>query len=70
MIRKYDAQNRPAVTRDVERDFTEALPGATPDEFRIALAHLKASGIEHELTSSTQGFMGEKTNHLHILGDV
>ncbi|MGK3943170.1 hypothetical protein ABK046_32625 [Streptomyces caeruleatus] len=69
MIRKYDAQGRPAVTTQVERDFTEALPGATPGEFRAALEHLKASGIVHELTSSTQGFMGEKTTHLYVLGD-
>ncbi|MDG5801686.1 hypothetical protein P9869_03220 [Streptomyces ossamyceticus] len=67
MIRKYGAQNRPAVTAQVERDFTEALPGATPDEFRTALEHLKASGIVHELTSSTQGFMGERTTHLYVL---
>ncbi|MDX2762947.1 hypothetical protein PV729_19520 [Streptomyces europaeiscabiei] len=67
MIRKYDAQGRPAVTNQVERDFTEALPGATPGEFRTALEHLKASGIVHELTSSTQGFMGEKTTHLYVL---
>ena len=69
MIRKYDAQGRPAVTTQVERDFTEALPGATPEEFRTALEHLKTSGIIHELTSSTQGFMGEKTTHLYVLGD-
>ncbi|MBW8737171.1 MAG: hypothetical protein JF621_08595 [Streptomyces turgidiscabies] len=67
MIRKYDSQGRPAVTNQVERDFTEALPGATPDEFRTALEHLKASGIVHELTSSTQSFMGEKTTHLYVL---
>ncbi|MBP5892887.1 hypothetical protein ABZ722_09235 [Streptomyces longwoodensis] len=67
MIRKYDVQGRPAVTSNVERDFTEALPGATPDEFRMALEHLKASGIVHELTSSTQGFMGERTTHLYVL---
>jgi hypothetical protein len=67
MIRKYDAQGRPAVTTQVERDFTEAIPGATPTEFRTALAHLKASGIVYELTSSTQGFMGEKTTHLYVL---
>lgn len=67
MIRKYDAQGRPAVTNQVERDFTEALPGATPGEFRTALEHLKASGIVHELTSSTQGFMGERTTHLYVM---
>ncbi|MEU0582582.1 hypothetical protein [Streptomyces sp. NPDC006132] len=67
MIRKYDAQGRPAVTTQVERDFIEALPGATPGEFRTALEHLKASGIVYELTSSTQGFMGERTTHLYVL---
>jgi hypothetical protein len=67
MIRKYDAQGRPAVTTQVENDFMEALPGATPGEFRTALEHLKASGIVHELTSSTQGFMGERTTHLYVL---
>jgi len=67
LIQGYLNRNAPAVTTQVERDFTEALPGATPDEFRTALEYLKQGGHVHELVSSTQGFMGEKTTHLYPL---
>ncbi|WP_125528132.1 hypothetical protein [Streptomyces sp. WAC 05379] len=68
LIQGYLNRNAPAVKSQIERDFTEALPGATPDEFRTALEYLKQGGHVHELVSNTQGFMGEKTSHLYPLG--
>ncbi|MEU0197977.1 MULTISPECIES: hypothetical protein [unclassified Streptomyces] len=67
LIQGYLNRNTPAVTTQVERDFIEALPGATPEEFRTALEYLKQGGHVHELVSSTQGFMGQKTTHLYPL---
>ncbi|MFJ3672057.1 hypothetical protein ACIPSE_36945 [Streptomyces sp. NPDC090106] len=68
LIEGYLNRNSPAVKSQVEHDFTQALPGATPGEFRTALEYLKQGGHVHELVSSTQGFMGERTSHLYTLG--
>ncbi|WP_159083202.1 hypothetical protein [Streptomyces sp. P3] len=69
LIQGYLNRNTPAVARNVEADFVERLPGTTPADFRTALEYLKQAGSVHELVSSTQGFMGEKTTHLYPLGD-
>ncbi|MFH8716236.1 hypothetical protein [Streptomyces zaomyceticus] len=70
LIRSYDSQSKPAVTSQVRRDFQERLSGATDDEFHTTLAFLKENGVIHELTSSTQGFMGEHTTHLYVIEDL
>ncbi|MCX5234624.1 hypothetical protein OG824_05180 [Streptomyces prunicolor] len=67
IVQGYLAQNRPAVSNDVKATFLERLPGATEAEFRNALEVLKQTGHVHELVSSTQGFMGERTSHLYPL---
>jgi hypothetical protein len=64
IIKTYEAQNIPAVTTEVQHDFNESFPGVN---FREVLEALKRMGMVHELTSSTQGFMGARTNHLHLL---
>ncbi|WP_326787080.1 hypothetical protein [Streptomyces sp. NBC_00151] len=64
IIKTYSAQNIPAVTTEVQHDFNESYPGVN---FREVLDSLKREGIVHELTSSTQGFMGARTSHLHLL---
>ncbi|MGW1749246.1 hypothetical protein ACWCRD_27285 [Streptomyces sp. NPDC002092] len=64
IIKTYAAQNIPAVTTEVQHDFNESYPGVN---FREVLEALKREGIVHELTSSTQGFMGARTTHLHLL---
>ncbi|MDX3017695.1 hypothetical protein [Streptomyces acidiscabies] len=64
IIKTYEAQNIPAVTTEVQHDFNESFPGVS---FRDVLDALKRLGMVHELTSSTQGFMGAPTNHLHLL---
>ncbi|MHA6762677.1 hypothetical protein [Streptacidiphilus sp. PAMC 29251] len=65
IIKRYADQNQPAVLDQVAVDFQSAFPGA---DYRSALEALKAEGIVHELVSSTQGFMGTQTRHLHLLG--
>ncbi|MER6476783.1 hypothetical protein [Streptomyces filamentosus] len=70
LIRGYASQNKPAVTSQVGRDFQERLSGATSEEFQSTLQFLKENGVIHELTSSTQGFMGERTNHLYVIEDL
>ncbi|MEW2117213.1 hypothetical protein AB0945_18875 [Streptomyces sp. NPDC005474] len=67
LVNGYLAQNRPAATGKVQADFLKRLKGSTPDEFRNALEVLKQTGHVHELTSDTQGFMGERTTHLYPL---
>ncbi|MEU7417772.1 hypothetical protein [Streptomyces antibioticus] len=67
LIQGYLDRNTPAVARNVEADFVERLPGSTASDFRTALEYLKQAGQIHELVSSTQGFMGEKTTHLYPL---
>ena len=67
IVQGYLAQNRPAVSNDVKATFLERLPGATEAEFRNALELLKQTGHVHELVSSTQGYMGERTSHLYPL---
>ncbi|MFB6705385.1 hypothetical protein ACFCW6_11825 [Streptomyces sp. NPDC056333] len=64
IIKTYAVQNIPAVTPEVQHDFNESFPGVS---FREVLEVLKREGIVHELTSSTQGFMGARTTHLHLL---
>ncbi|MFD7602776.1 hypothetical protein ACFWAN_19975 [Streptomyces mirabilis] len=64
IIKTYASQNIPAVTTEVQHDFNESYPGVS---FRDVLEALKRMGMVHELTSSTQGFMGARTNHLHLL---
>ncbi|MGW5652990.1 hypothetical protein [Streptomyces humi] len=64
IIKTYAVQNIPAVTSEVQHDFNESFPGVA---FREVLEVLKREGIVHELTSSTQGFMGARTTHLHLL---
>ncbi|GGV87070.1 hypothetical protein GCM10015535_36080 [Streptomyces gelaticus] len=64
IIKTYEAQNIPAVTTQVQGEFQEAFPGAN---FRENLEVLKREGIVYELTSSTQGFMGARTTHLHLM---
>ncbi|MFE5547657.1 hypothetical protein ACFQ71_28065 [Streptomyces sp. NPDC056534] len=70
LIRGYGSQNKPAVTSQVSRDFQERLSGATAEEFQSTLQFLKENGVIHELTSSTQGFMGERTTHLYVIEDL
>lgn len=69
LINGYLAQNRPAVTSQIQDAFLQRLKGSTPGEFQNALEVLKQTGHVHELVSSTQGFMGERTTHLYPLGD-
>jgi hypothetical protein len=64
IIKTYASQNIPAVTTEVQHDFNESYPGVS---FRDVLEALKRMGMVHELTSSTQGFMGARTTHLHLL---
>ncbi|MGW3090865.1 hypothetical protein [Streptomyces sp. NPDC001108] len=64
IIKTYEVQNIPAVTSEVQHDFNESYPGVN---FRDVLEALKRLGMVHELTSSTQGFMGARTTHLHLL---
>lgn len=65
-IQGYLDRNMPARSDRVEADVAERL-GSTPDDVRTALEYLKQGGHVHELVSSTQGFMGEKTTHLYPL---
>lgn len=65
IIAAYAAKNQPAVTTQVARDFVAR--GFPEDEFRNVLEQLKAMGRVTEVTSSTQGYMGERTTHLYLL---
>jgi hypothetical protein len=64
IIKTYEVRSVPAVTTEVQHDFNESFPGVS---FRDCLEALKRLGMVHELTSSTQGFMGARTTHLHLM---
>ncbi|MEU1601505.1 hypothetical protein ABZ468_54935 [Streptomyces sp. NPDC005708] len=64
IIKTYEVRSVPAVTTEVQHDFNESFPGVN---FQDVLEALKRLGMVHELTASTQGFMGQRTNHLHLL---
>ncbi|MET8975890.1 hypothetical protein ABZX85_09735 [Streptomyces sp. NPDC004539] len=67
IVNGYLAQNRPAVSSEVQEVFLNRLKGSTPVEYRSALEVLKQNGYVHELVSSTQGYMGQRTTHLYPL---
>ncbi|WP_326722787.1 hypothetical protein OHT59_28665 [Streptomyces sp. NBC_00243] len=69
IVKGFDAHERPtpAKTSEVERQFSEHFPDATPGEFRNVVEELKAMGVIHEVTSSI-GFMGARDTNLHYMG--
>lgn len=64
ILEQYEARNVPAVSTEVAQDFQAAFPA---DDFRTVLEEVKTLGLVHELVSSTQGFMGQKTTHLYLI---